>query len=252
MLLKPIGVTIMAMLIVSCASSRPINYEDISDTITSGEMAGVVGSFKPSGSRVLGIGKDLLLSGSLTVSNLETEEQTYIFLSEKGSFRRLAPGRYKIDYGGVRGPEVRGNLPLIQLWVEEFELSGGEVVDLGELAIDRIKVNVQTDGVGKTFNALMSLGTDINDDQTYVTYEVRPSSDKDIKRALKKYPQLQTQVTSRPLKLRFTETEFRAAIELASARTETGQLPTRYQIRRKLESFLIKEMAKTELEGNLQ
>jgi len=238
----------MGMLLASCASTKPIDYDKISETITSGKMAGVVGSFKPSGSRVQGIGKDLLTSGGFTVSNLETKKETYIYFSDKGSFLRLTPGRYKVEKGGVRGPNVSGNMPLIKLWAEEFELSGGEIVDLGELSVNRIKVNVKTDGVGKAFNALISLGTDINDDQTYVTYEITPSSDKDIKRALKNYPQLQTQIISRPLELRFTESEFRDAIARASAKTETGQLPSQYQVRLKLQTFLMEEITKSALQ----
>lgn len=236
--LRQFCVSILALGLASCATSNPVDYDGITTSIQSGEKAGVITTFKPSGSRVHGIGKDLLLSAHLKFEHVETNKSVGLTFSEKGRIQQIEPGRYTIKSGGVRGPNVTGNMPLLQLWVEDFDIKGGEVVDLGELNMNRIKVNVKTDGVNKTFNALISLGTDINDDQTHVTYEIEASSAKDINNALKKFPALEGKVISRSLEMRFTEEEFRDAIDKASARTEDGRLPSRFEVMRKLEASL--------------
>jgi len=247
--LKNIGVLMISAGLVSCATGPKLDYDGISNNIESGEMAGVISTFKPSGSRVQGLGKDLLLSASLKAKNLDTNKDVTLFFSKSAMVRQIEPGRYKIASGRVRGPNVTGNMPLISLWSEEFEVEGGEVVDLGELDINRIKVNLQTDGVGKAFNAIISLGTDLNDDQTHVTYEIQASSEKDVTTALKKFPDLEDRVVSRPLKMRFTEAEFRDAIYSASERKENGKLPTRFEVQQKLNRYLLEQTLKSASDG---
>lgn len=246
--LKYMGLAIFALGISSCATSNKIDYDAISARIQSGEKAGVISTFKPSGSRIQGIGKDLLLSASMKIENVETDETKTIYFGKSGRVQQIEPGTYKVKYGNVRGPNVTGTMPLLAFWVEDFEVSGGEIVDLGELNMNRIKINVKTDGVGKTFNALMSLGTDINDDQTHTTYEIEPSSQSDLKKAVSKFPKLESRIVSRPLEMRFTEADFRDAIQAASARKANGKLPSRQDVRRNLEFSLLRLFMQSKLD----
>lgn len=237
--IKTLILMVFAFGLASCASTVPDYYEGLNSKILSGKAGGVVGSYKISGSRVQGIGKPMLSRATLRVKNITSGDDLSFILSNSPRVFSLRPGTYKVKSGGVSGPNVRGNMPMIALWADEFEVRAGEVVNLGEISVNRITHNVKTDGVGKVFNAITSLGTNLNDDQTYVTYEINPMSAKTEAKAFKKLPALKSKIVYRPLKMRFSEAEFRDAINDASSETEDGKLPSREKVQLELTKSLL-------------
>jgi len=230
---------VLTFALASCATTTPIDYGAISSNIQSGKSGGVIAGYKASSSRVLGFKAERLDAATVNITNLDEGTTSSIRFSASPTVQEVKPGNYKINSGRVRGPNTTGNMPLISLWAGEFTVTPGKIVNLGELAMNRIETNVQTDGVGKAFNIIGSFGTDLNDNQTYVTYEVNSMDEKVQAKALKNFPGIVGLVEYRPLKMRLSESEFRKAVYEAAVPTSDGELPTKRDVNRKLSKSLL-------------
>jgi len=239
--LKFILFAIFAFALASCATGPKIDYAGISSNIQSSEKGGIIGGFDSKG----------LSYATLTVENVDTGSRSNVSFSTAPRVYSLNPGKYEIKSGRVGGYNVTGNMPLIGLWAEEFEVKAGEVTALGDLQMNTIKNNVKTSGGSKVLNALNSFGTNVNNDVTHVSFNVQPMQEKRKEKALSKFTGLESHVVDRPLKLRFTETEFQSMINEASAKNEEGKLPTRKDIQSKLAASLLMKMIEKKGLGKL-
>jgi len=231
--LKFIILAIFAFALASCATGPKIDYDGISSNIQSGEMGGVIGGFNSSG----------LTYASMTLANVEDGSRGFMSFSSNPRVYSLKPGTYKIKSGSVGGYNVTGNMPLIGTWAENFEVKAGEVTNLGELHMGTITNNIKTSAGSKVLNALNSFGTNTNNDITHVFFSVSPMTSGDQAKAVEKFVGInEEQIVSRPLELRFTEAEFREAIDKASAKDADGKLPTKKEIQTKLAASLLMMM----------
>ena len=225
-----------ALMLTACATGPKIDYAGISSNIQAGEKGGVIGGFKASG----------MSYASLTLENVDTGSPARMSLLSSPRVFSLNPGTYKIKTGKIGGYNVTGNMPLIGLWAEPFEVKAGEVTNLGVLQMKRITNNVKTSGGSKVLNALSSFGTNMNDDVTHVSFNTLPMSDSAQVKAIEKFVGLESSdIVDRHLKMRISETEFRGLIAKASAKDEEGKLPTRQEIRTKLAGSLLMLMLKS-------
>jgi len=238
--IKILMLLICAVCFTSCATGPSIDYQGISSKIQSGEIGGVIGSYKASGSKIEGFGAQLLNSATLKVTNVDDGTTAYVTFSKSPLLRSFKPGNYKVTSGSVRGPNVKGNMPMISFWADEFAVKAGEVVNLGELSMNRIASNVKTGGAWKVVNAISSFGTDVNDEITYVTYEVNPMTPKVQSKALEKFSGVEDRLVYRPLGMKLSETEFRKIIEEAGARDADGNLPSEKEVKRKMTISMLK------------
>lgn len=235
--IKHFLLVIIAFGLASCATTKSIDYEGISSKIQSGETGGVFGSFDSKG----------LTYASLKVTNLEDKSDTWVALRQVPIIYNLKPGTYRIKSGSVGGYNVTGNMPAISVWAENFEVKAGEVVNLGQLNMNRITFDVKTGAGSKVLNAINSFGTDINNDRTYVSYNTQPMSDVTRTNTLGKFPGMESRVVSRPLKMRLSEAEYRQAIKQASAKGADGKLPTHQEVKQKLSKSLIMMLLKSKI-----
>jgi len=227
--LKYFAVAIFASALTACATGPGIDYAGISSNIETQESGGAVGSFKSTG----------LSYATVTLENVEDGAFSSFTFAESPRIHSLKPGTYKIKSGKVGGYNVTGNMPLIGLWAQNFEVKAGEVTDLGELNMNMITNDVKTNAGSQVINALTSLGTNVNQDITHVSYVVSPMTEKDKSRVFEKFADLEDNLVSRPLDMRLTEAEFSQLVAKASARNEEGNLPTGKEIRTKLASSLL-------------
>jgi len=224
---------LFAFALASCATGPKVDYEGISSSIESGNTGGIMAGFVASGNS----------TANLILENVATGAKSpvsFTLFPNYPKIHSLEPGIYKIKSGTYKtingtipikhgaytlksGPidkySETGNLTLIGLWAEEFEVKAGEVANLANV-LDRIT----------------TLSTKKWEDYniTHLSFRIQPMSESFKKLALKKYPTLKNRVVDRPLKLTLTESEFRSIASKAATRGAGGELPSKSNLRKKL------------------
>lgn len=167
--------------------------------------------------------------------NVDTR-QSYFLTAEVGKDTDRAgagivavpPGRYVVSRGHVGGTD----LPLLAYWFAEFEVGGGEVVNIGTLRPRNIYVQARPG-----LDAL--LGLDSTTQMNYVAYDVDYSAEANVRNLLEtRYPNLGVAPIQRPLRVVLDAARFEQIVNEAYSPRPDGSLPTINEARTSLSDMI--------------
>lgn len=229
---------------LSLSACATVDYEAFNAKLDSGESSAIVSQFDNTDTGMWG--------ATLQLHNV-TEGMIYTrtFDGYGPSVAEVKPGKYRIRSGSTYGYNVTGSLPLIEFWFEDFQVGPGEIVDIGKFGYKTFSVKSEASSAKKVWNALNSLGTEVNDTADYVTYTVSALDQDEVQEALEKnFAANKSKLVSRPLVRVLSEEEFRKVIDEASAPDADGNLPptevSRERIGKALAALLLESMAEDE------
>lgn len=160
----------------------------------------------------------------------------------------VEPGHYRISTGSLYGYQVGANMPLVEYWFKEFEVAPGEIVDIGTLTLDDVKLRSTAGAAGKVVNALLAFG-DTKDSTSYIAYNIDYSDDERVKKMLvDKYPQFAGKPVKRPLVPTIDKQQFETIIADANKPGADGKLPPTQESQRRVETAIIELLSKDVLD----
>ncbi len=221
---------------LSACATTSVKPEDIS-SIKTGEKSGIIMSY-------------LEYQGfySANVSVVNTDTGSLHNLSMHGGSNwvgagpdmvAVEPGNYRIWSGSLGGYQVSATMPLVRYWFEDFDVGPGEIVDVGTLNLDELKLESTASGAGKVWNTITQLG-DSKDKTSYITYTANHDDDARVQKMMAdKFPELVGKPVKRQLVPMVDRAAFEKIIADANQPGPDGKLPSTEKSRETVSQKLI-------------
>jgi hypothetical protein len=144
----------------------------------------------------------------------------------------VPPGRYRVVRGGLVSSSSTAELPMLAGWLSEFEVNGGEVVNIGTLRPRNIYVQARPG-----LDAL--LGLDSTTQMNYVAYDVDYSAEANVRNLLEtRYPNLGVAPIQRPVRVVLDAARFEQIVNEAYSQRPDGSAPSIREARARLDAVI--------------